>query len=52
MIIIAHRLSTVEHCDQIYRLNNSEIVEKGDYATVIGSAATNPMLKRKSREYQ
>jgi ATP-binding cassette, subfamily B, bacterial PglK len=29
MIVIAHRLTTVQHCDRIYRLEKGEIVEVG-----------------------
>ena len=29
MIVIAHRLSTVQHCNQIYRLKNGEIIDSG-----------------------
>jgi len=29
LIVIAHRLTTVEHCDRIYRLENGLIVEEG-----------------------
>jgi ATP-binding cassette, subfamily B, bacterial PglK len=29
MIVIAHRLTTVQHCDRIYRLENGEINETG-----------------------
>ena len=29
IIIIAHRLSTVKHCDQIYKLDNGSIIEQG-----------------------
>ncbi len=36
LIVIAHRLTTVEHCDRIYRLEDGEIVEEGSYASVIG----------------
>ena len=31
IIIIAHRLSTVEKCDQIYLLDNGEIKAKGSF---------------------
>lgn len=29
MVVIAHRLTTVRHCDRIYKLENGTIVEKG-----------------------
>jgi ATP-binding cassette, subfamily B, bacterial PglK len=29
LIIVAHRLTTVEHCDYLFRLKNGEIVEEG-----------------------
>ena len=29
IIIIAHRLSTVEQCDKLYRLDQGKVVEKG-----------------------
>ena len=29
MIVIAHRLTTVQHCDRIYRLEQGKIVEAG-----------------------
>jgi ATP-binding cassette, subfamily B, bacterial PglK len=35
MIIIAHRLSTVQHCDQIYMLEKGEIVKAGSYQEVV-----------------
>jgi ATP-binding cassette, subfamily B, bacterial PglK len=36
LIVIAHRLSTVKHCDYIYRIDKGKIVDKGNYKTVIG----------------
>ncbi len=40
MIIIAHRLTTVEHCDRIYLLEGGRIVNSGSYKEVIlGSKA-------------
>jgi ATP-binding cassette, subfamily B, bacterial PglK len=35
MIIIAHRLSTLEHCDRIYMMKNGEIASQGSYQEVI-----------------
>ncbi len=35
MIIIAHRLTTVEHCDRIYLLKGGRIVQSGSYQEVV-----------------
>ena len=35
LIIIAHRLSTVEHCDRIYLLDKGRIVKSGSYQEVV-----------------
>ena len=29
MIVIAHRLTTIQHCDHIFRMENGKIVEEG-----------------------
>ncbi len=34
LLIVAHRLTTVEHCDQLFRLNNGAVVQKGSFAQV------------------
>ena len=34
VIIVAHRLSTVEYCDRLYRLENARIVDKGTFSEV------------------
>ena len=38
MIVIAHRLTTVQHCDRIYRLEKGQIVEEGTPEQVINIA--------------
>jgi len=35
MIIIAHRLTTVEHCDRIYMMYGGRIVKSGTYQEVV-----------------
>lgn len=35
LIIIAHRLSTVEACDRLYRLEGGQIVDSGSYEKVV-----------------
>lgn len=35
MIIIAHRLTTVKHCDRIYEMNQGRIVRCGSYQDVV-----------------
>lgn len=35
IIIIAHRLSTLEHCDTIYQLDRGQIVKSGSYQQVV-----------------
>jgi ABC-type multidrug transport system fused ATPase/permease subunit len=36
IIIIAHRLSTVENCDYIYKFKDGKIIESGSYKQVLG----------------
>jgi ABC-type multidrug transport system fused ATPase/permease subunit len=36
VIVIAHRLSTVEHCNHIYQLDNGRIINHGSYEDVLG----------------
>jgi ABC-type multidrug transport system fused ATPase/permease subunit len=38
IIIVAHRLSTVEHCDYVYRLEHGRIVEEGKTSDVLKNA--------------
>ena len=34
VIIVAHRLSTVEYCDRLYKLENARIVDEGTFSEV------------------
>jgi len=36
MIVIAHRLTTLKHCDRIYELQDGKIVNMGSYQEIIG----------------
>ncbi|MEK7291829.1 MAG: ABC transporter ATP-binding protein [Actinomycetota bacterium] len=36
VIIVAHRLSTVEYCDRLYRLEDARIVDEGPFHDVTG----------------
>ena len=38
VIIVAHRLSTVEYCDRLYRLENAQIVDEGTFSEVTSRA--------------
>jgi len=38
ILIVAHRLSTVAHCDRLYRLEQGRVVEEGETAVVLGAA--------------
>jgi ATP-binding cassette, subfamily B, bacterial PglK len=40
MIVIAHRLTTLEHCDRIYRLDNGIIIEQGSFNQVVGEKSS------------
>lgn len=35
MIVIAHRLTTVEHCDRIYEMSNGKIIRCGSYQEIV-----------------
>jgi len=37
IIIIAHRLTTLQHCERIYRLEHGELVKQGNYDDVVGN---------------
>lgn len=36
LVIVAHRLSTVEHCDRIFRLEHGKLVEEGEAGAMLG----------------
>ena len=38
LIIVAHRFSTVEHCDRLYRVEEGRLVEEGQAAMVLRGA--------------
>jgi ABC-type multidrug transport system fused ATPase/permease subunit len=37
IIVVAHRLSTVEHCDRLYRLEQGRVVAEGRPAEIFAS---------------
>jgi ATP-binding cassette, subfamily B, bacterial PglK len=39
LIIVAHRLSTVEHCDYLYKMHGGRIVEEGQPALLLSKKA-------------
>jgi ABC-type multidrug transport system fused ATPase/permease subunit len=39
VIIVAHRLSTVEYCDRLYRIEDSQMTEHGTFDEVVKRAA-------------
>ena len=43
VLIVAHRLSTVEHCDRLFRIERGQIVEEGETAVMLGKIASGPI---------
>ena len=39
VVIVAHRLSTVEYCDRLYRIENSRLTEQGTFEEVMQRAS-------------
>ncbi|EDX84083.1 ABC transporter, ATP-binding protein [Synechococcus sp. PCC 7335] len=37
VIVIAHRMSTIQHCDQVFLLNNGQLTQTGSYEEVVAS---------------
>jgi len=42
ILIVAHRLSTVENCNRLFRLDQGRVVEEGETATVLRNIASLP----------
>jgi len=40
ILIVAHRVSTVEHCDRLYRLEQGRVVQEGTPGTMLVSKAS------------
>lgn len=40
ILIVAHRLSTVEYCDRLYRLHEGRVVEEGTPSTMVSNQST------------
>ena len=43
MIMVAHRLSTIQHANKIFVFHNGKIIEEGDHQS---------LLKKKGRYYK
>jgi len=39
LLIVAHRFSTVEHCDRLFRFEKGRVVDEGETAMVLGKVA-------------
>jgi ATP-binding cassette, subfamily B, bacterial PglK len=39
LIIVAHRMGTIKHCDRIYRLDKGTIVDFGSFEEVVGGSS-------------
>ena len=50
MIIISHRLSTVQYADKIYYLNEGEITESGTHEELIGQRGSYCAMYEKQAE--
>ena len=40
MIVVAHRLNTLEHCDRIYKIEKGEIISSGSYEDIVKNKET------------
>lgn len=50
IVIVAHRLTTIEHCDWVFRLEDGCLVDQGDAATVLSRIATGAPVSNGSIE--
>ena len=48
MIVIAHRLSTVQHCDRIYKLEEGRIVDQGNFDAMVKKKLFSADLQKNS----
>lgn len=44
ILVVAHRLSTVEHCDRLYRLEHGRVVAEGSPQQMLKASVTAPSL--------
>jgi ABC-type multidrug transport system fused ATPase/permease subunit len=47
IILIAHRLNTVQNCDTIFRIDKGEIVEKGTFDSLFNYNKNSNILTKK-----
>jgi ABC-type bacteriocin/lantibiotic exporter with double-glycine peptidase domain len=45
IIVVAHRLSTVENCDRLFRLGHGKIIEEGTSELILSSQKSYPAVK-------
>jgi ATP-binding cassette, subfamily B, bacterial PglK len=35
LIVIAHRMSTIQHCDRIYHIKNGSVIKSGKFEEIV-----------------